>query len=64
MVLPGGREIPVDFIEAVGEAELKNLVLVDLEKQVVGIQVVDCENIVFLEQRFSVLLIGRTQRDL
>ena len=34
MVLPGGREIPVDFIEAVGEAELKNLV--DLEKQVHG----------------------------
>ena len=47
LVLPGWREVPVDIVKTVGETELQNFV--KFKEEMVGVQVVDCENILALK---------------
>ena len=47
-MLPGWREVPVDIVKTVGETELQNFV--KFKEEMVGVQVVDCENIWLLNR--------------
>ena len=53
-MLPGWREVPVDIVKTVGETELQNFV--KFKEEMVGVQVVDCENIWLLNIYFFFFL--------